>query len=482
MTSQKPTASTWVALTIALLLWASAFPGIRAGLAAAGEKIGPGGFGPGELALLRFGTASLALVIYATIRRLRLPDVRDMPRIALAGFLGITVYHVALNVGERTVESGAAALLIALSPVVTALLSTRFLGERLSVWGWLGILVSFLGGALVALGEGEGGVGLDTGALFILVATVSTSVYFILGKQPLRKYSALEFTSYAIWAGTVPLLAFAPSLLSQLGAAPQSSTVAGIYLGIFPGAIAYVLWSAGLASMPASRVSAFLYLQPVNAAVIAWVWLSEVPGVWVVIGGVVSIIGVVLVNTLGHVRGGTETMTEEPSTLGEGPPPLTIERVDADRPDSLAAARELLVEYHAWLSARIESPRLGAEIATLADSYLAEGRHLLLAREAGDEPVGVIGIMPSTERGACELKRLYVRPKARRTGVARRLVEEAMRCARWSGYERAIMTTLPAAMPEAGRLYESLGFIERDEYGHRKAEPGWRYLTRSTAE
>lgn len=254
------------------------------------------------MALLRFGTASVVLFLYAAYKRIRMPRQSDLPAILLAGVLGITIYHVALNFGERTVESGAAAVLIALSPVFTAALSTRFLGERLSLWGWAGIVISFFGGLIVAIGEGEGGIGLDAGALLILVATLSTSLYFFVSKPLLRRYSALEFTSYAIWAGTVPMLVFAPSLMQQMQTAPAPALASGVYLGVFPGAIAYVLWSIGLSRMPASRVSAFLYLQPLNAAVVAWLWLGEVPVLAVVAGGVVSILGVVMVNTLGSAK------------------------------------------------------------------------------------------------------------------------------------------------------------------------------------
>lgn len=300
--SGKTAPSTWVALAIALLLWASAFPGIRAGMAPVGGVPGPDGYGPAQLALLRFGTASIVLMLYALVTRMRPPRREDLGRVVLAGLLGITIYHISLNFGERTVQSGAAAVLIALSPVITALLSTRLLGERLAPWGWAGIAISFFGGMLVAFGEGEGGLSFDPGALLVLLATVSTSLYFLVSKRGLERYSATEFTSYAIWAGTIPMLVFAPSLFTQMRTAPLSATLSGIYLGIFPGAIAYVLWGYGLSKMPASRISAFLYLQPLNAAIIAWLWLGEIPGWAVVAGGVISILGVVLVNTLGQHR------------------------------------------------------------------------------------------------------------------------------------------------------------------------------------
>lgn len=282
----------WFAIAAALLLWAAAFAGIRVGLQS---------YGPGQVALLRFATASVALGIYALVTRLRLPDSRDLATIALAGFLGITVYHVALNYGEQTVQAGAAALLISTSPVFTAMFSTRILGERITGWGWAGILIAFAGAVIIAFAQG-GGMSLNADALLILVAAVATSLYFIVSKPPLRRYTALEFTTYAIWAGTIPLLVFAPGLVEQMKTAAPASTIAVIFLGIFPGAISYVLWSFALSKMPASVLSTFLYFQPVNASIIAWLWLGEIPTLLTIAGGAISLGGVALVNTKGAVR------------------------------------------------------------------------------------------------------------------------------------------------------------------------------------
>lgn len=280
------------AIIVALVLWASAFAGIRAGLQS---------FGPGQVALLRFATASAAFAVWAIATRMRLPDARDLPRIAVAGFLGITVYHVALNFGEVTVSAGAASLIISTSPILTALLSAVVLHERLSARAWGGIVVSFAGVALISLGEG-GGLAFDPGAALVFLAAISTSGYFIVSKPLLRHYKALEFTAYAIWAGTLPMLVFAPGLLEQMPHATLSSIGAVIYMGVFPGAVAYALWSYALARMPASTLSTFLYFQPVNAIVIAWLWLGEVPSLLALVGGAISLAGVVAVNTRNAVR------------------------------------------------------------------------------------------------------------------------------------------------------------------------------------
>jgi drug/metabolite transporter (DMT)-like permease len=300
MTTWNRNPRTWLAIAGVLLLWASAFAGIRAGmrLTQAGT-VGADGYGPGELALLRFGTASLVLALFALATRMRLPDRSDLPRIGLAGLLGISVYHVALNFGEVTVSAGAASLLISAGPVFTALLSTIFLHERLTRIGWGGIFLAFAGVSLIALSGGKG-LHFTPGALLILLAAGVSATYSILSKQSLRKYSALEFTCYSIWAGTLPLFVFLPGLLRRFPMAAPPATFAVVYLGIFPAAIAYVLWNYALSRMPASLLSSFLYLSPVLASFIAWIWLGEIPALLTVVGGAIAIVGVVVVQTRGH--------------------------------------------------------------------------------------------------------------------------------------------------------------------------------------
>jgi drug/metabolite transporter (DMT)-like permease len=236
---------TLIALGVTLVFWASAFAGIGAGLKA---------YAPKYLILFRFLVASMVLAGYALLTRMRLPEKRDLPAILFLGFLGITVYHIALVYGQVTVTAGAASLLIASGPIFTALLAKVFLGERLRVWGWLGILLSLLGVVLIALGEGKG-VRFDPGAFLILLSAFSTSLYFVFQKPLLKKYSALEFTAYAIWAGTFFMLAFSPGLPQAVLKAPIQGTLAVVYLGIFPAAIANFTWTYVFSRIPASNVN-----------------------------------------------------------------------------------------------------------------------------------------------------------------------------------------------------------------------------------
>lgn len=279
--------STIIAIIITLLCWASAFAGIRACLTA---------YTPGELALLRFLVSSIILAVYAVLTQMPLPQKSDWGAIAVIGFLGITAYHLLLNYGELSITAGAASLLVNTSPIFTALFSMAFLRERLSVKKWIGIAISFTG-VVIITGIKEPGLNFDLGSLLIIFAAVCISVYMIIQKPYLKKYTALQLTTYTIWIGTAFLLPFLPSLVKTLSTAPINATVAGVYLGIFPSAIAYTTWAYILAQIPASRAATLLYLVPVLAIFVAWVWLQEVPTINSLIGGAIVLSGVVLVNT-----------------------------------------------------------------------------------------------------------------------------------------------------------------------------------------
>ena len=285
MTSRFPTRAL-LALAATLVLWASAFAGIRAGLHA---------YSPGQLAVLRFVVASFVLAVYASVAHFRRPQWRDIPGLVLSGIIGISFYNLALNYGETRVSAGAASLLIASTPIWTLLIASFTLHEHLAPRRWLGVIVSFAGVALIASGEGEG-IHLSPQALIILAAAITSAVYMVQQKHFLGRYSALEFTAYSIWTGTLFMLPFGRGLLHAIHAAPAGATLAIIYLGIFPGSLAYVGWAYVLSHGPAGRTSTLLYLIPVLAIGIAWLWLGEAPRLLTLVGGTMAMGGVVAVN------------------------------------------------------------------------------------------------------------------------------------------------------------------------------------------
>jgi len=420
-----------------LVVWSSAFAGISV-------VVGPGGgYGPGPTALLRFLVASATMAVFAVITRMRMPKREDLPRIALAAIFGITIYHLGFTFGETKVSAGAAALIIASGPIWTALLAVFFLGERFNRWGWGGVALAFSGVAAIALGEG-GGFRLEPMALLIMLASLSTAVYFVIGKKPLRTYSSLEFTSYVIWIGVLPMLYFLPDLVRQMPAAPASSTWIIVFLGVFPGALAYFLWSYALARMPASTTASFLYAQPVLATFVAWLWQGVVPGTVTLIGGALALAGVILVQTKGRPRG-------------------VITVVIATKPKQRAEVRELVGETMANMSRHLDLPSgyFDEELAAFDEWYGGEKGRALLACVDGAPAAGVV-FRPYGD-GDAELRRLYVRPAFRRRGLARALLRAVLDEASALGYRRVVLITSDE-FEGATDLYTSEGFASIEPY------------------
>lgn len=274
-----------LAIGITLIFWASSFAGIRAGLE---------GYTPGALVLFRFLVASVTLGLYSIITKgIRWPRLADLPWIILGGFVGITVYHVLLAFGETTVTAASASFIIGAVPIFTGLLAIITLKETIHGRQWAGIAISFGGIGLIALGEG-GHLQIEGGALLILLAAFCTSIYFVIQKRLLRYYSPLEVTCYAFWAGTLFMFFFLPDLIRELPDAPIGPTLSVIYLGVFPAALAYLIWNYVFTRTTASIATSFMYLNPIAATIIAWIWLNEVPSLMAALGGLLALTGVIV--------------------------------------------------------------------------------------------------------------------------------------------------------------------------------------------
>ncbi|MFE7778178.1 DMT family transporter [Streptomyces sp. NPDC057445] len=298
----------FLALVGVVVLWASAFPAIR---------VGVDGLGVAALSFLRLAIAAVALALVAPFLGVRRPRSRDLPLIALAGATGMTAYQVLLNWGEVHVSAGTASMLISIAPVFSVLLGRAFLSEPVTRHVVVGSGVAIGGSVIVALGGGS--TGFSAGALVILAAAVMQGVYHFVSKPLLRRYSGVEVATYAMVAGTVLALPLIPATLRAVAGAPAGALLSVAYLGLLPSALGFVIWGYAVARLPLAVSTAALYLVPPVALIVSFVWLSEVPHLLEVAGGVVIISGVVLINRRFPATRQTPVTAERPVDPATGP-------------------------------------------------------------------------------------------------------------------------------------------------------------------
>lgn len=244
--------------------------------------------------LFRFIVASAVLCLYGAVKKIGLPDKRDIPMILLSGLVGVFCYMWLFNTGTSMVKSGIAGFIIASSPVFTLLLSVLFLKEKSTPRMWAGVLISLVGLGIIAYSQVEG-VSLNFGTLLLLGAAVSTSVYNITQRSLLKKYKPIQAITYCLVSATVLMLVFIPKLAAELPNAPLSANLVILYLGVFPAALAYLLWSVALSKAEKTvHATVFLYLSPFMTLVFSYIFLGEVIPLLAFAGGLVIVLGMVL--------------------------------------------------------------------------------------------------------------------------------------------------------------------------------------------
>ena len=139
-----------------------------------------------------------------------------------------------------------------------------------------------------------------------------------------------------------------------------------------------------------------------------------------------------------------------------------MEIIQAQSSDQIESARELFKEYAAWLGFSLCFEDFEKELRTLPGGYAPPRGRLLLAIE-NDRVAGCVAVREIAD-GICEMKRLYVRPAFRGSGLGRTLVDQIIEAARQVGYRKMRLDTIPEKMDRALAMYTSLGFEEIEQY------------------
>ena len=272
------------AVSVTLVLWASAFVAIRH----LGKDFEPGSLSLGRLLV---GAATLGAVVLTQSRMPR-PTRRECVSIVTIGVLWFGVYNVALNEGEHHVDAGTASMLLQVSPILIAVLATLFLGERFTTYLAVGLALALSGVVLIGTADSESGSRDLLGVALCLVAAAVYSISVILQKPLVARLPALHVVWMACTVGAVACLPFAGQLAADTRTAPTSSILWIVYLGVFPTAIAFTTYAYALRHMSASSLGVTTYLVPPITIVMGLVFLGEAPPTIAYAGGALALLGV----------------------------------------------------------------------------------------------------------------------------------------------------------------------------------------------
>ncbi len=277
-----------IALFITTLIWGNSFVAI---------KILVNYLSPTTIASLRFLIASPLFIAVLFLKRNEWHMERqDVGKFLLFGFLSVPIYHVFLNYGTQYIPAGTVTILIALNPMITALLASVMIGERIGRWKALGIALGFAGAATIAV-SGEGlGWGHLIGVVLVVLATTSWAIYTVMSKPMLKRYHPLQLTAYIALIGTAMMAPSWPLMVKEAYTLNVSGWLALFYIGFICIAIGYPVWYWALSKKEASRTATFVYFIPISGIIGAYFILGEVPGPLAILGGALVLIGIWLVN------------------------------------------------------------------------------------------------------------------------------------------------------------------------------------------
>jgi drug/metabolite transporter (DMT)-like permease len=268
---------------VTVLLWASAFVGIRA----AGEHVSPG---PLTLGRLLIGGAVLG--VFVGLRRATLPPRADVPRLLVCGLLWFGAYNVLLNAAEQRVDAGTAAMLTNVGPILIAVLAGLLLREGFPRALLAGCAIAFAGAVVIGLATSERSGDAGWGAALAISAAAAYAGGVVAQKPILDRTSGLQVTFLACVIGAVACAPFAPALGDELADAPPAALAWTIYLGVFPTAVGFTTWAYALKRTSAGRMGATIYLVPPLTVILGWAMLDEAPPPLALLGGALCLAGV----------------------------------------------------------------------------------------------------------------------------------------------------------------------------------------------
>jgi len=211
------------------------------------------------------GAVILFWMLIPFVKRARILT-RDFIRLAACGLFGVTINQLLFFHGLNASSPMNAGIIMALNPIMVAVLSFFWLKERLTRTQWIGISIGALG-AIALTTYGTKSVQAQLGDLFLLGNSLSYAVYLLLVKPLMQKYPPLVVITWVFTFGTFFLLAFPPLYgdikQTDLNTIPWFIWLKIIYVVVGVTFLTYLLTVVGLKYVSSTVASAFIYVQPI---------------------------------------------------------------------------------------------------------------------------------------------------------------------------------------------------------------------------
>jgi drug/metabolite transporter (DMT)-like permease len=250
---------------------------------------------------VRITLATAALSALAFLRRRDAVSRGDALTLVLLGMLGNGVYQVLFVEGLSRTRAGDAALVVAASPALMALVGRIHGSERVGARGIVGMILSMSGIAWVVFGGAHSTAKSASigGDLLVLAGALCWAVYTVFLTPFTRRIDGISLSAYTMLGGLcVILVAGFPALThSDWAAIPPRAWGAIAYSGLGALVVAYLFWYRGVSMIGPTRTAMYSNLQPVFALLVAWAMLSETPTVWQGMGAASIMVGLLLTRT-----------------------------------------------------------------------------------------------------------------------------------------------------------------------------------------
>jgi drug/metabolite transporter (DMT)-like permease len=256
----------WIGVAIALV------SSCLGGSAAAITRYLVGNADPITLAILRWGIGFACLLPAALVLKVRWPSRSDLPAVAILGICFFGLFFVFYNIAIGYTTAARASLALATLPLHTMVIAALLGIEPLTLRKSTGVCVAVLGViAALATGLSAAPAGAWKGELIMTGAVLCMAFYNVWSRPFIRRSSALGFLTVGMGAGAAALIAVGAltGSVAVLGSLTTPQWIAGIYLGIGGGALAFILWVMALERASPTRVAATMTVNPLAAGLLA---------------------------------------------------------------------------------------------------------------------------------------------------------------------------------------------------------------------